>query len=240
MASVLIVEDEPRTADVLKRYLEQNGHVCAVSHDGHAGLGKALTEAYDVILLDRMLPGVDGLLICQTVKSQRDSFIILLTAKAGEQDRVEGLEQGADDYIVKPFSLREVLARVNRLVVARAPRQVWHSDGGQSVQVGDSLLDTATHVLRRGSVEVTLTATECHMLALLVKKAGVVCTKLQLACAAGLVAAETEFDDAAAHRVTSHMSHVRQKMSEVDCSCLLRTVHAVGYRVQCGASDLPE
>ncbi len=240
MASVLIVEDEPRTADILRLYLEQNGHVCAVSHDGHAGLGKALTEAYDVVLLDRMLPGVDGLQICQTVKSQRDLYVILLTAKAGEQDRVDGLEQGADDYIVKPFSLREVLARVNRLVAVRLPRYALPGDSDQVMRVGDSLLDVEAHILRRGREEVALTSTECLMLALLARKSGVVCSKSQLACAAELIDGDDEFDEAAAHKVTSHMSHVRRKLSEVDCSCLLRTVHSIGYRLQCLPSDLPE
>lgn len=231
MANVLIVEDEPKTAEILGLFLEQSGHRCSISHDGHAGLGKALTETYDVLLLDHMLPGIDGLKICQTVKSQRDVYVILITAKAGEQDRIDGLDQGADDYVVKPFSLREVLARVNRLVMERERQRDAPENIKSLIRVGNCVLDSSALSLRSGIHEVVLTVMESQMMKLLMQKCGAVCSKSELANAAGLIVSGELLDDATAHKVTSHMSHLRRKLNQIDSLCLLKTIHSVGYKM---------
>ncbi|KYP81309.1 response regulator transcription factor [Ferroacidibacillus organovorans] len=237
MANVLIVEDEPKTAEILRLFLEQNGHTCSISHDGHAGLGRALTESYDVLLLDQMLPGIDGLKICQTVKSQRVVYVILITAKAGEQDRIDGLERGADDYVVKPFSLRELLARVNRLVMERERRSETSENINSLIRVGNCLLETSALSLRSGIHEVILTVTESQMLELLFSRFGAVCSKVELANAAGLIASGESLDDATSHKVTSHMSHLRKKLAQIDSLCFLKTIHSVGYKIVCLTSE---
>ena len=142
---ILIVDDETRLVDVLKAYLERDGYRVVTAFNGRDALTRARHEQPDLILLDLMLPEVDGLQVCQTIRRESDVPIIMLTARSEEADKLIGLEIGADDYVTKPFSPREVVARV-RAVLRRA-----HADrhGEETITLGDLTIDRARHEVRR-------------------------------------------------------------------------------------------
>ena len=134
---VLVVDDEPTVRDVVRRYLERDGYQVEVAADGPSALGALAARAFDLVVLDLMLPGVDGLQVCRTVREAGTTVVIMLTAKADEADRIVGLELGADDYVVKPFSGAEVIARI-RAVLRRTQRR---DEPMQAVRIGGLELD---------------------------------------------------------------------------------------------------
>lgn len=151
---VLIVEDEPKIAGALSRGLKQEKSIVEVCDDGESGLASALGDEYDVIILDRMLPGMDGVEICRQIRASNITTPIMLTAKSQIRDRVEGLDAGADDYLVKPFSFEELLARIR--AVLRRPQDAIDN----ILHVGDLTLDTVNYDVRRGKTAIHLTSTE--------------------------------------------------------------------------------
>jgi DNA-binding response OmpR family regulator len=219
---VLLVEDDLRLAALTKEYLE--GHGVAVVHvtDGRRGQDEALSAGYDAVLLDLMLPGRDGLEVCREVRTRSDVPIVVLTARGEEADRVMGLELGADDYLAKPFSPRELLARI-RAVVRRARGRA--GPGHEAVRVGGLVIDPAARRVELRGREVTLTGYEFALLDALARRAGRVLSREQLIELAG-GSAEESFD----RSVDVHVSRLRQKLGDdPKRPRLIKTVRGAGY-----------
>jgi two-component system OmpR family response regulator len=169
---VLVVEDEPKMAALLRRGLQEEGLVADVAPTGEQALAHAIHPAYDVIVLDVMLPDLDGLEVCRRLRSRRvRTPVLMLTARQAVQARVAGLDAGADDYLLKPFSFAELLARLRALI------RRGSVDRPTILQVGDLRLDPATHRVWRGEVEVSLTAKEFMMLHAFMLRPGQVLTR---------------------------------------------------------------
>ena len=175
---ILVVDDEPAIVDVLVYNLERANYEVMVARDGKEALTKAHQAEPDLIILDLMLPQVDGLEVCRALRRERDVPIIMLTARDSEVDRVVGLELGADDYVVKPFSVRELMARVGSVLRRTAPRQPEAET--DPVKAGGLTIDTVRHEARWLDVELALTALEFDLLHCLARHAGQVLNREQL------------------------------------------------------------
>jgi DNA-binding response OmpR family regulator len=175
---ILIVDDEPPIIDVLTYNLKQNNYEVVVARDGEEALVVARREEPDLIILDLMLPRLDGLEVCRTLRRERDVPIIMLTARDAEVDRVVGLELGADDYVVKPFSVRELMARVKN-VLRRAELRPAEASS-DVVQLGELVVDAGRREARLGVVELELTPLEFELLYVLACHAGRVLSREQL------------------------------------------------------------
>jgi two-component system response regulator VicR len=175
---ILVVDDEPPIVDVLVYNLERANYDVLVARDGVEALSKAQQEQPDLIILDLMLPRMDGLEVCRALRRERDVPIIMLTARDSEVDRVVGLELGADDYVVKPFSVRELMARVGSVLRRAAPREA--ADDVDLVRVGDLTVDAARHEARWRGVDLPLTALEFDLLETFARHAGQVLSRDQL------------------------------------------------------------
>ena len=174
MSHLLLVDDERKLTDPLKDSFERAGYVVSVAHDGHAGLSLALVEKPDVIILDVMMPGLDGWQVCQAIRQHSTVPIIMLTALDDTIDRIKGLDFGADDYLVKPFDVNELLARL---------RAVIRRQGGQAANVlssGNVSLDPATRRARYEDSEALLSAREFALLHALLLHPGAILTRAQL------------------------------------------------------------
>ena len=177
-ARILVVDDEPPIVDILVYNLQRANYEVIVARDGKAALTKARQEEPDLIILDLMLPHLDGLEVCRALRRERDVPIIMLTARDSEVDRVVGLELGADDYVVKPFSVRELMARVGSVLRRSAPRQA--EAGSDLVYAGGLAVDAARHVAQWNGVELALTALEFDLLHCLARHNGQVLSREQL------------------------------------------------------------
>ncbi len=219
---VLLVEDDLRLATLTREYLE--GHGVGVVHvsDGRRGQDEALSGRYDAVLLDLMLPGKDGLEVCREVRGRSDVPVIVLTARGEEADRVMGLELGADDYLAKPFSPRELLARI-RAVVRRARGRA--GPPREAVRVGGLVVDPAARRVTLDGRDVALTGYEFALLLALAQRAGRVLAREQLMeLAKG--SAEESFD----RSVDVHVSRLRQKLGDdPKRPRLIKTVRGAGY-----------
>jgi DNA-binding response OmpR family regulator len=220
---VLVVDDEPMVREVLARYLEKEGFSVDVAEDGEAALASFDAARPDLVILDLMLPLVDGLEVFRRMRAQGPVAVIMLTAKGEETDRVVGLELGADDYVTKPFSPREVVARV-RAVLRRSSGPPDAPDG--IIRHGDLEVDLPRRELRRGGSPVRLTRKEFDLLALLAANPGRAFTRSELL--------EDVWDfawDGDSSTVTVHIRRLREKI-ETDPSAPERlvTVWGVGYR----------
>ncbi len=219
---VLLVEDDARLARLTREYLE--GHGVAVEHvgDGRRGLDAALAGRFDAVLLDLMLPSKDGLEVCRELRARSDVPILILTARGEEADRVMGLELGADDYVAKPFSPRELLARI-RAVVRRARGRAGPPTA--AVRVGALLVDPAARRVTLDGREIALTAYEFALLDALARRAGRVLSREQLMeLARG--SAEEAFD----RSIDVHVSRLRQKLGDDPKQPrLIKTVRGAGY-----------
>ncbi len=219
---VLYVEDDERLAQLTARYLESHGVKVAVVENGLDAVSEALRLRPDVILLDIMLPGIDGLEVCRRLRARLDTPVIMVTAHGDEPDRVVGLEGGADDYLVKPFSSRELLARI-RAQARRARGRA--GPPGQAIVVGQLRIEPQSMQVTLGGRAVGLTTYEFALLRALAERAGQVLTREQLM---DLVRGNTEesFD----RSIDVHISHLRQKLGDDPRNPrLLKTVRGVGY-----------
>lgn len=215
---VLLIDDDERLPELLSSYLEQNGVTLAHAPDGARGLAALEQGAYDAVLLDVMMPGLDGLEVCRRIRAKSQVPVIMLTARGDETDRVVGLELGADDYVAKPFSPRELLARL-RAVLRRSRPDVM----SEALQVGDVSVDVPSRVVTRGGAAVELTGIEFDILVALMRRAGRVVPRDALLSEAGrsdVVVGERTVD--------VHISHLRQKLND-DPPKLIKTVRGVGY-----------
>jgi two-component system OmpR family response regulator len=220
---LLIVEDDKEAAAYLKRALQEAGHAVDTAHDGRDGLMLAAAEPYDVIVLDRMLPSLDGLAILRTVRASGvKTPVLLLTALDGIDDRVEGLEAGGDDYLVKPFAFAELLARVNALARRPPPQEVR-----TELVVGDLRVDLLKRTVTRAGRRVELQPREFQILEFLMRHAGRVVTRTMLL--------ESVWDfhfDPRTNIVESHMSRLRGKVDRGHDHELIQTVRGAGYCVR--------
>jgi len=215
---VLLIDDDTRMYELLAQYLGQNGITVAHAPDGGRGLAALEANAYDAVLLDVMMPGMDGLEVCKRIRAKRQIPILMLTARGDETDRVVGLELGADDYLAKPFSPRELLARLRAVLRRAQPTSV--SDRLESAGVS---IDVAGREVRVNGKAVELTGLEFDLLVALVRRAGRVIPRDALLGEAG------RGDTVVSERtVDVHISHLRQKLGD-DGARLIKTVRGVGY-----------
>ena len=182
---ILIVDDERSIVDILKYNLEKDGTRCICAYDGLDGLSLARSEDPDVILLDVMLPGMDGFEVCRTLRAEGNNVpIIMITAREGETDKVFGLDSGADDYITKPFSMRELLARVRanmRRAASMLPQQPGEPE--DVLRVRDLVIDRARRSVSRGGKELELTQREYELIKYLAENPGKVVSREELMAA---------------------------------------------------------
>ena len=229
MKRILIVDDESNLVMLLDSYLRREGYETITARDGLSALELARTLDPDLILLDVMLPGIDGIEVCRQIRRFSDAYILMLTARVEEVDKLIGLSVGADDYVTKPFSPREVVARVK--VLLRRPRvpnqgSPPEPDVTPPLRVGTLTVDEAAHTVMRDGAEIPLTAREFALLATLARHPGRVFTRAQLL---ERVWGDEYYDD---HVVDVHIGNLRKKL-EADAANprLIVTVRGVGYRV---------
>ncbi|HZY45460.1 MAG TPA: response regulator transcription factor [Anaerolineae bacterium] len=178
MSKILIVDDEPPIIDVLSYNLKQSGYEVVIARDGEQALMLARREQPDLIILDLMLPKLDGLEVHRILRRESDTPVIMLTARDGEIDRVVGLELGADDYVVKPFSVRELIARVKNLLRRSIPKPITNLP--DRIEVGELSIDVTRHEACFGSIRLELTALEFAMLHTLLRHVDQVLSREQL------------------------------------------------------------
>ena len=221
---VLIVEDDHKTADIVRLYLERDGYAVTSAYDGMAGLEAARSEPPDLVILDLLLPRMNGLDVCRRLRNECDAPIIMLTALSTEQDKLAGLELGADDYVTKPFSPRELCARV-KAVLRRT------SEGNDAPQppltFRDLFLDPERHVVTVGGVAAHLTRTEFQILAVLLREPGRLFNRGQL------VERALGYDyDGLDRTVDVHIRNLRRKIEpDPDSPTYIRTVYGIGYKL---------
>ena len=222
--NVLVIEDDPGIARIVRLYLEQDGHRVATAGDGVAGLKLARESAPDLIVLDLMLPRLDGMEICRALRQDSDVPIIMVTARVAEADRLAGLDLGADDYILKPFSPRELAARA-RAVLRRTARQSI-SDGPASIEYGDMTIDLKTRAVLVGEHKPSLTPTEFRLLTMLAAEPGRTFTRDQII--EGVFGYDFDGFD---RTVDVHVANLRRKIEpDGKKPRYIQTVHGVGYR----------
>jgi DNA-binding response OmpR family regulator len=218
---VLLIEDDRKAAKLLSKGLQEEGFVVDVAATGEAGEEQAFVNEYDVIVLDWLLPGKDGLAVCQALRARDVTTpILMLTARHSLADRVSGLSTGADDYLTKPFAFAELLARIRALLrrarVARPP----------VLRVTDLTLDPANRRVTRGGVKIGLTSKEYTILEVLMQNAGETVSRTRLV--------ERVWDEASEvldNLVDVHVSHLRKKIDREPGSSLIQTIRGFGYRL---------
>jgi DNA-binding response OmpR family regulator len=219
---VLVVEDEPTIADAVAARLRAEGFTVQVAGDGPSAVEAARRTPPDAIVLDVMLPGFDGLEVCRRIQAERPVPVLMLTARDDETDLLVGLAVGADDYLTKPFSMRELTARVHALL-RRASRAAAGVSAAPVLRLGDLVINEAERRVLRGGVEVHLTPTEFDLLVHLAARPRTVLPRERL------LADVWGWADASGTRtVDSHIKGLRRKLG----SDLIRTVHGVGYALE--------
>jgi two-component system OmpR family response regulator len=218
---ILLVDDEKRLADGVRRGLEAEGMVVDVAHDGTTGLDMASDADYDVIVLDVMMPGMNGYRVCQSLRADGDHTpVLFLTAKDGEWDEVEGLDTGGDDWLTKPFSFPVLIARI-RALARRGARE-----RPAVLQAGDLTLDPAARQVFRGDEEITLTAREMAVLDFLLRRCGEVVTRREI-----LANVWGDSFTGDANIVEVYVGHLRAKVDRPFGRQAIETVRGVGYRL---------
>ena len=221
MRKVLIVDDDPNISELLRLYFEKDGFSVANCLDGELAYPAFLESNPDIVILDLMLPGIDGIAVCKELRSDSALPILILTAKDATQDRVLGLDAGADDYMVKPFELEELLARVRALL------RRTQSDRATMLSFADLTLDTSTRLATRGSRTIQLTATEFDLLELFLRHPHQVLTR------------EVIFDriwgydfGGESNVLDVYIRYLRQKLEENGEPRLIQTARGVGYALR--------
>lgn len=219
---ILVVEDEHRIARAIKEGLEQESYAVDVEFDGESGYGAASAEAYDLIILDVMMPGMDGYEVCKRLRADNNHTpIIMLTAKDQSKDVVRGLDTGADDYLAKPFAFEVLLARVRALL--RRPAQAL----GETLQVGDLVLDTITKRVTRADKPIHLSSKEYALLEYLMRNQGRILSKNNI------ISHVWDFDaDILPNTVEVFMAYLRNKVDKPFKQPLLHTVRGFGYKIE--------
>ena len=218
---ILVVEDEVKAADYLQKGLSESGYRVEVAHNGLDGQFLAQESEFDLIILDVMLPGIDGWQLLQIIRRKSQVPVLFLTARDAVQDRVKGLELGADDYLVKPFSYAELLARVRTLLRRGPPREV------EQFQVADLQLDVLRRRVSRGAERIVLTNKEFALLQLLMERSGEVLSRAQIASQVWQMNfdSDTNVVDVAIRRL-------RAKVDDPFSPKLIHTVRGMGYTLE--------
>ncbi|MGT2473066.1 heavy metal response regulator transcription factor [Paraburkholderia terrae] len=223
---ILVIEDEPKTAAYLKKGLEESGYSVEVANDGSHGLILAQEEDYDVIILDVMLPWMDGWTVVKTLRATRTTPVLFLTARDDVDDRVRGLELGADDYLVKPFAFVELLARVRTLARRGPPRE------SELIRIGDLEMDVNRRRVKRGTTRIDLTPREFSLLQLLARRHGEVLSRTQIASYVW----DMNFDSDT-NVVEVAIRRLRSKIDDNFPVKLIHTVRGVGYVLEIKEAD---
>jgi DNA-binding response OmpR family regulator len=221
---ILVVEDETRLARLLQRVLTEERHTVDVANAGNEGLGLALSGSYDLLILDLMLPDMDGMEITRELRARNVATpVLMLTARGAVEDRVAGLNAGADDYLVKPFAMAELLARVAALL----RRRDREPEAGNTLQVGDLTLDLLRHEARRDGQTIELTAKEFALLEYLMRNPGHVLTRTQITDHVW------RYDIGAVSNVVDiYIHYLRDKIDRGAAQPLIKTVRGVGYKIE--------
>ena len=218
---VVVVDDDERMVELVSRYLEEHGHTAVRCFDGRSALTNARDEAADVVVLDRMLPGIDGVEVCRTLRREgNDVPVLMLTARGAVRERVAGLEAGADDYLVKPFALEELHARLRAIRRRRV-------DPEAPLAVGDVTLDPLAHRVRICGQEATLTRREFAMLHSLMRNAGNVVSRDRL-----FDEVWSDEVDISSNSLEVHILRLRHRLE--GSSLTITTVRGSGYRLDSG------
>jgi DNA-binding response OmpR family regulator len=226
---LLVVDDEAPIVELLRGYLVREGWDVLVASDGPTAVDMARERAPDVVVLDVMLPGLDGFEVLRQIRTFSDAYVIMLTARAEEIDRIVGLSAGADDYLVKPFSPRELVARVRALLRRPRPSQV---DGAERREIGDLVIDVPRRSVTVRGMPVTLTTIEFDLLTTLVREPGVVLSRQRLLDRVwGMDYVGDE------HVVDVHLANLRRKLGDDAAHPrYIETVRGVGFRFKEGIS----
>jgi DNA-binding response OmpR family regulator len=220
--TILVVDDEEAIAEAVRARLESEGYRVIVAGDGPEAIRLHAEHHPDLVVLDLMLPGMDGIEVCKEIQRRRWTPVLMLMARTEEADRVAGLEVGADDYLTKPFSLRELAVRV-RAILRRSERAAQASSG-ETLRLGALSIDAARRRVFVDGTEVQLTPLEFEILLTLARDPGVVFTREQL------MDRVWGYRDYAGGRVVdSHVARLRRKLGEDGTTRFVRTVHGVGY-----------
>jgi DNA-binding response OmpR family regulator len=225
----LVVDDEEPFAQLVRAYLEREGFEVDVAADGETALDLARDRSPDVIVLDLMLPGIDGVETCRRIRTFSDAYVVMLTARAEEADKLVGLSTGADDYLTKPFSPAELVARIRAML--RRPRSAERREDGPPRRFGDLVLDPLAREVRRDGEPVELTRLEFDLLDALSERPRLAFSRRQLL---ERVWGPSWFGDE--HVVDVHVANLRRKLGDDPRSPrYVRTVRGVGYRMGSGA-----
>jgi DNA-binding response OmpR family regulator len=228
---ILVVDDDPKTVSLVKLYLENDGHKVLCAYDGVEALRLAREERPHLVVLDLMLPGLNGLQVCRTLRAESDVPLIMLTAKTTEADKLTGLELGADDYVTKPFSPRELAARIKTVLrrtasesLERGPSQVTH---------GDLKVDFRRYTVAVAGRPVDLTPTEFRLLGALVREAGQVLSREQLI--EKVLGSDFDGFD---RTIDVHILNLRRKLGDDPAHPrYIKTVYGAGYKFEAGGND---
>ena len=226
--NVLVMEDDRDIARLLELHLREEGYSVTVASDGKAGLDKALSKPFDLIILDLVLPGVDGLEVCRRIRTRPDyTPVLMLTAKSTDVDRILGLEMGADDYLTKPFNIRELIARVKALIRrVEAYREKDSTTPQETIRAGELVIDPEKRKVTVQGKQVHLTAREFELLLEFARHPGRVYTRAQL-----LDKVWGYSYQGYEHTVNSHINRLREKIEGNPAKPLyILTVWGVGYR----------
>jgi two-component system copper resistance phosphate regulon response regulator CusR len=216
---LLIVEDDPRLSSLLSRGLRENAYAVDLTSDGNQALLQAAVNAYDAIILDVMLPGIDGFAVCREIRSRGISTpILMLTARDAVADRIAGLDHGADDYLTKPFDFGELLARLRALM--RRPDAVQPN----AITIGDLTIDSASHAVTRADTAITLTAKEYALLELLARNAGRVVSRADI-----VAHVWDDNHDPFTNAVEVYVNRLRGKIDRAPWKPMLHTRRGAGY-----------
>jgi DNA-binding response OmpR family regulator len=221
MQTILIVEDEERLAEFLELELKYEGYSVEIAYDGRLGLEKALDQDFDIILLDLMLPGLNGIEVCRRLRTAKDTPIIMLTAKDSVMDRVMGLDNGADDYLPKPFAIEELLARM-RVIFKRQERLATNQTF--SLEFKDLVLDLESRLLTKENETIELTNKEFELLAFFMKNINRVLTRDMLLEQIWSYDAIVE-----TNVIDVYVRHLRNKLNTNEKEPYIQTVRGVGY-----------
>lgn len=219
---ILVVEDAFKIASLIKRGLKEEGYAADIASDGEKGEFLAATNQYDVIILDIMLPKIDGLTLCRKLRERKITTpIIMVTAKDAVSDKVKGLDSGADDYITKPFAFEELLARIRALLRKRDERSA------AKLQVEDLILDLISHKVTRGNKEIVLTAKEYALLEYLMRNSGAVLTRTMIS--------QHVWDinfDSDTNIIDVYVNYLRKKIDDGHKKALIHTIRGRGYALK--------
>ncbi len=224
MADILIIDDDPQIREVLRIALKQAGHSVTEAGDGAEGLAKARNGKANLIVLDIGLPEMDGLELCRKLRSERDTPVLFLTARDEEIDRVLGFELGGDDYVTKPFSPRELVARIHAIL--KRTETASTSAARETLHRGALTLDTSKHLCALSDQPVTLTNREMALLAHLMARPDHIVTKAQLVDA--VYGTAIHVSD---RTLDSHLRNLRAKLAQAGCDGAIETVHGIGIRM---------